>query len=583
MGFSRSRQIPSRDYRVRIFSGLVILFFIGFAFRLYDLQVRKADQFTKLALGQHGLDAKLLPTRGEIKVYDKFSQEPFPIATNIKKPLAYAVPSEIQDIVGTTKVIAALFGQEAAEVEKKLGQSGRSYVPLKKDLSKEEQEQLENKKIPGIYIDYETSRFYPEQELLSNVLGFTAFQEKSGPVRVGIYGLERSFEDELAGKPGSIKTTRDAKGLWLFGGKEEFQAPENGDQLVLSVDRAVQLNAEKVLSETVTQHQADGGCIIIVEPKTGSVLAMASNPNFNPNEYNKVDDPRKYQNLCTQGNYEPGSVFKPLVMAAAVDVGSVKPDTEFDDKGVEEIAGYQIKNSDNKAHGRQNMVQVLEKSLNTGMIFVQRQLGNARFKTYMEKFGFGKSTGIEVLERAGSLENLKGSIELNYATSAFGQGILVTPIQLIKAYTALANGGVMTSPRLVQFRIKPGGETVDYGKDLDQAQVLSTKTATTIGAMLVSVVENGHGKKAGVKGYYIAGKTGTAQVARSDGKGYDPDNNIGTFIGFGPAEDPKFLMLVRIDHPRTVMFAESTAAPAFGQLASFLLSYYNIPPTRGEK
>ncbi len=560
--------------------GVLVFCFVVLSIRLFNIQITQAKSYKELASGQQGLNAKLLPTRGEIKVYDKYSSKPFPVATNVKQPLVYLVPGEITDKNKVVDALSEILNLESSTVAEKVGAQKKLYVPVKKNISKEEQEQVEELKLAGVKIDFEVTRFYPEQEMLSNVLGFTAFKSDSGASRVGVYGLERSFEQELSGKPGQVKSSKDANGLWLFGGKSDFKPPEDGQQLVLTVDRTVQLTTEKILSDTVQKHKADGGCIMVVEPKSGGVIAMASNPTFNPNTYNEVEDPKYYQNLCTQGSYEPGSVFKPLTMAAAIDAGALGPETEYVDQGFEEIAGYQIKNSDNKAHGTQNMVQVLEKSLNTGMIFVQRQMGNVKFKNYVEKFGFGKSTGLEVIERTGGLDNLKGNIELNYATASFGQGVLVTPAQMVKAYTALANKGLMTNLHLVNSRVKPGGEVIETKDEVKQEQVISAKTASTVSAMLVSVVENGHGKKAGVKGYYIAGKTGTAQVARKDGKGYDADNNIGTFIGYGPVTDPQFVILVRIDHPRTVQFAENTAAPAFGELASFLVSYYGIPPTR---
>jgi stage V sporulation protein D (sporulation-specific penicillin-binding protein) len=268
-------------------------------------------------------------------------------------------------------------------------------------------------------------------------------------------------------------------------------------------------------------------------------------------------------------------------MAAAVEEGKVSPDSTYNDTGqVVESDGKVIKNSDGKAHGVSTMVQVLDESLNTGAVYVKEQMGNAKFLDYLKKFGFGQKTGVELPETSGSLATLeKGNVKVNFDTAAFGQGITVTPLQLMEAYTALANGGVMMQPYIVQAHVKPDGKIVNT-EPKKAGQVVSAQTASTISAMLVDVVENGHGKKAAVKGYYIGGKTGTAQVPRKDGQGYEPNNNIGTFIGYGPIEKPKFLMMVRVDHPRDVSFAESSAAPPFSQIAQFILNYYNIPPTR---
>lgn len=253
-------------------------------------------------------------------------------------------------------------------------------------------------------------------------------------------------------------------------------------------------------------------------------------------------------------------------MAAAINEGKITPDTTYTDTGSVEIDGYTIKNSDLKAHGVQTMTQVLEESLNTGAIFAKEQIGNEKFYEYLKNWGFGKMTDVELLESRGSLENLKAKINVNFHTASFGQGITATPIRLIQAFTSLANRGKIMRPYLVKDVVSQDGSVKEI-KPQEIGQIVSAKTADTVSAMMVNVVENGHGKRAGVKGYYIAGKTGTAQIPKKDGKGYESDTTIGTFIGYGPVDDPKFLMLVRVDRPKDVIFAESTAAPAFGQIA----------------
>jgi cell division protein FtsI/penicillin-binding protein 2 len=431
-------------------------------------------------------------------------------------------------------------------------------------------------KLSGIFLDSEDIRFYPQQNLLSQTLGFVGYK---GDKKAGLYGLERYFEDDLAGTSGELREEKDTGGAWIFGSTRQLLPARDGANLVLTVDKTIQFKAENVLKDAVAKHGADGGCVIVVNPKTGAILAMANYPDFNPNEYNKVEDPKLYLNTAVTGNYEPGSVFKPLTMAAAVNENKVGPDTTYEDKGAVVIDNYTIKNSDNKAHGIQTMTQVLGESLNTGVIFAKDQIGNAEFFKYIKRFGFGRETGIELPEMVGNLDNLKADIKVNFATASFGQGISVTPIQLIQAFTALANEGKMMKPYIVQAKITPDGK-VQSTEPRAVDNVITSKTANVVSAMLVDVVENGHGKKAGVPGYYIAGKTGTAQVPKKDGRGYEENNNIGSFIGYGPVENPQFLMLVRIDHPRDVTFAETTAAPAFGELAQFILNYYHIPPTR---
>jgi cell division protein FtsI (penicillin-binding protein 3)/stage V sporulation protein D (sporulation-specific penicillin-binding protein) len=348
--------------------------------------------------------------------------------------------------------------------------------------------------------------------------------------------------------------------------------------LVLTIDRSLQFEAESVLNDTVQKHGADSGSVIIMNPKTGAILAMAGSPDFDPNKFNEVTDPKVFSNQSTMGNFEPGSTFKALTMAAAVNEGKLSPDSTYVDTGKVDVDNFTIKNAEPGARGQQTMTQVLDFSLNTGAIFAKEQIGNDVFLKYLKNFGFGVKTGIELPEQAGDLSGLKGNVQVNYDTASFGQGVTVTPIQLMEAYTALANGGKMMKPYIVQSKIYPDSRTV-VTNPTAVGQPITSKTASTVSAMLVDVVENGFGKRAAVPGYYIAGKTGTAQVAGNSGK-YLANYNIGSFIGYGPVEDPQFLMLVRIDNPKDVAFAESTAAPAWGQLAQFILNYYHVPPTR---
>jgi cell division protein FtsI/penicillin-binding protein 2 len=564
--------------RIRLLSGLFVLALLVLGVKLGNMQVVNGGYWQSLATDQHRFFARLIPFRGEIKITDQASPESYPVATNIQSPLVYVVPKDVQDKMAVARSLAPILGMGEQEIYDKINQPGRSYVPLKRKLTEGEREKVEALRLTGVQIDEETVRYYPEGQLLSNLVGFLGYKDGSTE-RTGVYGLERSYQDQLAGRPGHIRSFKEGGGAWLFGADQEFVPAQNGTQLILSVDRSIQLAVEETLKKTVEKHGADGGCIIVMNPKTGAIVAMASNPTFNANEYGKVTDPAVFANSCTTASYEPGSVFKAVTMAAALDQGAVGPDTVYTDPGQMEIDGYTIKNSDNKAHGVQTMTQVLEESLNTGVIFAKNKIGNQKFLEYVKRFGFGVPTGVDVQESAGNLNNLKGNIEVNYATASFGQGILVTPLQMTTAYAALANAGIMPRPYVVASKIDAEGKTEDT-KPKYSERVVSPAAAASTAAMLVSVVEHGHGKRAAVPGYYVAGKTGTAQVAKKDGGGYDPDNNIGTFVGFAPVEDPKFVMLVRINHPRDVKFAESTAAPAFGELAQFILSYYNVPPTR---
>ena len=431
--------------------------------------------------------------------------------------------------------------------------------------------------IAGLGFSEKSYRFYPEGNIGSNLLGFVGFV---GDQEKGRYGLEEYFDQELYGQPGSIKIERDAKGQAIIINDREYLKPENGADLILTINRSIQFTACKKLNEAVAKYGADGGSVIIMEPKTGAILAMCSNPDYDGNEYQKVKDIKVFTNPAVFSQYEPGSIFKVLTMAMALDQEKITPQTTYDDTGQVKIADRTMENSDHKANGAQTMTQVLEKSLNTGAIFVMRKIGPDLFSDYVKEFGFGEKTGLELTgESKGDIKNLmtKPVHELYAATASFGQGLSVTPIQMVSVFSAIANNGILMKPYLVKEIIKPDGAKIETSPKVIR-RVISEKAATILGGMMVNVVENGHGKKAAVKGYYVGGKTGTAQVAKKGG--YEDNINIGSFGGFAPIDDPKFVMLVRIDRPRNVEWAESSAAPLFGQLAEYMLNYWQIPKER---
>jgi cell division protein FtsI/penicillin-binding protein 2 len=557
----------------------LLLLFSGIIARLFYLQVIQGSKILAQANAQHKIYKQLYPTRGQIELADNSSDiDTFPLAANLKSYLVYAVPQDITNPNLTANSLASVLGLESKDILEKITDTNKKYIPLKKKLTDAEQDQIKQLDLPGIFFDSEDTRFYPAGDLLSQTVGFVGYKGDS-PRKVGLYGLERYFEKELAGELGSLSSETDNSGAQIFGLGSSGKPAVDGTNLILTIDKTIQFQAQSILKDAVVKNQADSGSVIVVDPKTGKILAMANYPDFNPNEFNKVEDPAFFNNIATTGSFEPGSTFKAITMAASINEGKVGPDSTYIDTGVVEVDGFKIKNSDLKAHGLQTMTQVLDESLNTGAIYAKEQIGNPTFLGYLQKFGFGQVTGVELPEAQGNLDGLKSNIKVNYDTASFGQGITATPLQLVQAYTAFANQGKMMKPYIVQSKIHSDGQ-IENTKPKQVSQVISAKTASTIGAMLVSVVENGHGKKAGVPGYYVAGKTGTAQVPKKNGKGYEDNINIGSFIGFAPVEDPRFVIMVRIDHPRDVNYAEVTAAPAWGQLAQFILNYYHIPPTR---
>ena len=434
-------------------------------------------------------------------------------------------------------------------------------------------------KIPGLGLMIKSYRFYPEGNIGGNLIGFVGFV---GNEQKGRYGLEEFFNEELAGKYGSVTAERDAKGDVIIIDNQQFNKPQDGSDLILTIDRSIQFTACNKLNGAVLQHGADGGSLVIMDAKTGAILAMCSSPDYDPNNYGEVKDLNSFNNQVIFSQYEPGSIFKVITMAIGLDQNKITPETTYTDSGSVKIADYTIENSDRKAHGVVSMSVVLEQSLNTGAIFAMRQSGPAMFTDYVKNFGFGEKCGIELEgENKGDISNLlqAKNNELYAATVSFGQGIAVTPLQFATAIASIANGGILVKPFIVKEILKSDGSKLDT-QPKQIRRVISEKAATILTGMMVNVVERGHGKRAGVKGYYVAGKTGTAQVPRKDKKGYAAGAHIGSFAGFAPADDPRFVMLVRIDQPRDVDWAESSAAPLFGQLAEFMLNYWQVPKER---
>lgn len=573
----RNRTTPRGHDRLWILQAVVVAIAAIISIRLFTLQVLRHGAYAAIAENQHNLGAKLQPQRGDIYVRDRANEQVlFPLATNREEPTLYVVPSSITDPAATAAALAPLLGLPADQLLPKLAKPDDVYEVLQRRLTPEVRAAIEDLKLKGVHFEMERWRFYPEGSLASHVVGFVGY---SGSERKGLYGVESALDDALAGKAGKITETSAAREFLPVGGGLLTEAT-NGANVTLTLDHTVQYQACAKLKTAVAKHGADGGALVIMDVKTGRLLAVCGQPDFDPNTYAKTENPSAFNNPVVFGAYEPGSVFKAITMASALDLGKVTPSSTYVDTGAEKIGSFTIRNSDLLAHGRQTMTQVLEKSLNTGAMFAAQQIGMPAFSRYVRNFGFGEETGVELSgEVGGNLQALTKTGDIFLATTSFGQGITVTPIQLVAAFGALANGGKLMEPHLVDAVRYPNGRTVTTEPKVVR-QVLREDTAATIAAMLVNVVENGHGKRAGVKGYYVAGKTGTAQVRATTGSGYDPHKTIGSFAGFAPVEDPRFVMLARIDVPKDVQFAESSAAPLFGEVMDFLLKYYDVPPTR---
>lgn len=573
----------SEDGRLIIFRYAVVAFAGVIILKLAYLSLFQHGFYSALASGQHELFQELIPERGDIYVQDLKDETIVPVATNQKLAFIYADPRLIEDPDDTAEAIGEIFGyteEEVEALEERLDKPEDPYEPIEREVEDKVLQKVLDLEMSGVHYILEESRLYPEPEMSGHILGFLGTNEDG--TLSGKYGIEGYFDAELTGTEGYLVSERDIAGRLIAVADRQLEPATDGQDIVLTIDRTIQYMVCAALDEAVERHQADGGSVIIIDPPTGKILAMCGAPDFDSNHYNQVESINVFNNPVLFEAYEPGSIFKPLTVAAAIDAGAITPNTTYTDLGTEMVDGWDkpIGNAEGKVYGEVDMTQVLEDSINTGMIFIMRSMGMETFVDYVKAFGFGEYTGIELdTEVPGTIASLDIGAEVYAATASFGQGITVTPLQIAMAYAAIANGGILKAPQIVD-EIHHDDGTIEVRNTRDIAQVMDEKTARTVGAMMVSVIEHGHGGRAGVDGYYIGGKTGTAQVARTDGIGYAEDNTIGSFAGFGPVEDPRFAMVVRIDNPKDVVWAEATAAPLFGEIAEFLLQYFEVPPVR---
>ena len=614
------------QYNNRIYLIMALVFLLGFLmlYKLFNLQAVDYDLYKALASGQHGISSILEPDRGSIYIQDSAESSEskiYPMATNKEFALVYAIPKEVVSAGELAEQLYLIFDQSRTEKEvdellQELQEKGElsdeKFKPIKKEaeinlrkeaiikkyleiLSKkndpyepiadkvgeEALEKIKQLDMPGIGYIMKKYRFYPEDNIGSHVLGFVGYV---GDDKRGRYGLEGFFDEELYGKFGLINAERSASGGVIIINDRTYDKPRNGSDFVLTINRSIQFMACQKLNETASRYGAEGGSIIVMDPKSGAILAMCSWPDYNPNDYKEVENISVYNNPAIFSEYEPGSIFKSITMAAAIDQDKVSPETTYNDEGMRIIDGWPIKNSDYESYGGHGIVDmntVLEASLNTGAIYAMEQTGAKVFADYVKKFNFGEKTGIELeTEGGGNISSLIKSkiVDVEAATASFGQGITVTPLQIVSAYGAIAYDGILMKPYLVQEIINyDGSKTITKPRQI--RQVISSRSSLLISAMLVNVVEGGHAVKAAVNGYYVAGKTGTAQVADVEKMGYG-SKTIHSFVGFAPVEDPKFVMLVKLDDPKAAPFAASTAAPLFGEIAEFILNYYQVPRER---
>jgi len=573
----------SSERRITAIGALILALTCVIGLRLLYVQIVQHNRYTAQATTSQSRKFAIPAERGQIYAYD--GDQVVPLVLNETFKTVYADPSLIKSKEKVAAVLAEVLGGSKSDYIAKLKTKG-NYVVLAQKVPTSKGEALAKKDLLGVGITDQVYRTYPEGDLAAQVLGFV---NNDG---VGQYGIEGFMNKEIGGTDGLRQVKTDTRGNPIAIAGSVDRPAADGKSYVLTIDRNIQAEAEQALQAGVKNVGAKSGSVIVMDPNSGAIKAMANYPTFDPSDYGKVKDYSVFSNSVVTNQFEPGSGFKMFTMAAGLDTGKVKPDTTYTDTGKVELDGRVINNSHDKAWGVQSMTDVIEKSLNTGVVFVLRSLGgnpeaiNLAGKkvlySYFQKFGFGQPTGVEQSGEAAGMVNKPTKIsgnDVNYANMTFGQGISATMIQMVTAASAIANGGKLYQPQLVAG-VKEGDTIKTFSPKVINSQVISKSAASDLVTMMEKVVQGkyGSGYKARMAGYTISGKTGTAQIPNPNGNGYREDRNIGTFIGFAPSKSPKFIMMVRINEPNISGFAESTTVPVFADIEKWLVTYMQIPP-----
>jgi len=572
---SKERALRRLAFVIVILIGLVLVI----AVRLFYLQVVQGafgsgkepslPNYTPKVASHRGL---IIDRRGHILVLNTFEYE------------ITAAPKEIEDPQDVANQLSPLLDLSPDELVSILD-SEKPYAQLKKSVSQEAADAIASLNFTGIRLEPTLRRKYPKGGLAAHLLGFVTYDSN------GVYGLEGYHDLLLKGasdilewrpEPCPEPCQRAVEGGRVYYQSEaaplafpQLPLPRDGTHLVLTLDRNIQYLVEQELAKAVAQYQADGGTIIVMDPKTGAILAMANYPSYDPNRFYEVPM-ELYINPAVSGQYEPGSVFKIITMAAGLDAGIITPDSTFYDSGAIEVGGAVILNPDRRAHGLVTMTDILAYSLNVGVAYVSTSLGEETFYAYLKRFGCGDYTGIDLDGEVAGTVKEPGSREWDKSdlgTNSFGQGVAVTHIQMITTVAAVANRGLLMKPYVVERIVDDRGVMVT--QPIVVRQVVSVQTAEQLTEMLVETVERG-AELAIVPGYDIAGKTGTAQIPVGDQ--YDPELTIASFVGYAPADDPRFIALVKIDKPRLDPWGAEVAAPVFKAIAEQLFVLLDVPP-----
>jgi cell division protein FtsI/penicillin-binding protein 2 len=596
----KRKKRTSSDIRLNIVFVGFLIFFIFILVRLFQVQVLNHDRYAALAQEQYW-DLRIIPAkRGDI-----LSSDGHVLAGTQIYYLMYAEPQKVGDSHKLANDLANLLADMRFEVDPEEEDPIQSksqmaleffesmynqlsldllWVPLQRQLTPIEKEKIEALEFEGIGFEEEPIRYYPEGTLAAHVLGFVASNE--GGEKTGYFGIEGSLNEDLKGKPGRIMEETDALGLPILIGGYRKVEPVQGRDVVLTIDRSIQYMIERKIKEGVMQYGAASGSVIVMNPSTGEVVALANYPTYSPAEYHVEEEqledfPHRKNvekvNSAISEVYEPGSVIKPVTISAAINLGVVTPETTFEDNGPVYYSGHQIDNWDGKHHSTQTIIQLLQKSNNIGAAWVGHQVGRGSLYAYFKNFGLGSKTSIDLEgEDAGILRDAKDWTDIDLATAAFGQGVSATPLQILNAFNVIANGGYLLEPRIIDKIISSDGEVNIPTKNV--RRVISKETSDTMVELLEKAAEGGEASYFMIKNYKVAGKTGTAQIP--EGGKYSPDRTNATFAGF-LSGSREFSMIVRLEEPQESVYAAETAAPLWMEIAKELVKFYGLIPDKG--
>ncbi|HUQ41295.1 MAG TPA: penicillin-binding protein 2 [Candidatus Limnocylindrales bacterium] len=492
------------------------------------------------------------------------------LATTVPLRSLYAIPERIADHAATAAKLAPLLGSTSATVQAALD-SGAEWLYLRRRLPEDAARAIESLAIAGLGFETEPKRLYPNDAIAAHVLGFV---NDDG---VGQYGIEGRYDALLRGVPGRLVVERDPKDRDLAVGLRTARPAVNGADLTLTIDLVVQTAAERELRAAMEKEKATGGSVVILDPRDGAILALASYPSYDPAAVAKAD-PQALMDRAVSWTFEPGSTMKAITIAAAIDRGAVTPNTTYEDKGCTVIGGRRLCNAGSKSYGTSTITQILEHSANAGAVFVAQQLGAEQLHSYLGAFGFGAATGVDLAaEAVGDVRALAEWYPVDLGTIAFGQGVAVTPLQLAAAYAAIANGGTLYRPYVVAAWRDADGEHRTAPAAVRRP--ISADTAATLRVMLTSTVDKGIANLAAIPHYSVAGKTGTAQIPSDDGR-YVDDAYISSFAGFAPANDPRFVAVVVLERPQSKLLGTVTAMTTFRNIAGDALRSGRVQPDR---